>query len=82
MLEHLSIHSQPTIGICHKFVAVIDRSDDLEVKILKMIALSCCNRLNLPLVRSGVRNADKGFHLVALPMYEEESVTITLQLRD
>lgn len=58
MLEHFPIHSKPTIGVSYKFVAVVDRRDDFEVKILKMIALSGCDCFDLPLIRPRVRNAD------------------------
>lgn len=58
MFEHLPIHSQPSIGISHKLVVIIDRRDDLEIKVLKMVSLSRCDCLNLPLIGSRVRNAD------------------------
>lgn len=58
MLEHLSPHGQPSIGISHKFIIVGDWSDDLEVQIREMIRFSGCDGLYLPLLFMLLRYAN------------------------
>lgn len=33
MLEHLSIHSQPSVGVSYELVEVIDGTDNFEIEI-------------------------------------------------
>ena len=81
MLEHLSIDSQPSVGVSHKLVEVIDGADDFKIEILQMIAFSGSNSLNLPLIGAHTRNTDKCLHLVSFPVDQEECVLVGLKLR-
>lgn len=50
MFKKLPFDSQPSIGIGYKLFIIGNRSDDLEIKILKMIAFSSSNGFYFKLI--------------------------------
>ena len=68
MFEQFTSNSQPSIGVSYKFVLIVNRTSDLEIEILHVIALRCSDSLDFPFVGSRVGDADQGCHFVSFPL--------------
>lgn len=79
MLEHLSIDCEPSVGVSNELVFIIDRGYDLEVKVWHVVAFSSSDGLYLPFVGSLTGDTDECLHLVAFPVDQKESVSVTFK---
>jgi hypothetical protein len=79
MFKKFSFDSQPAIWISYKLFIVRNWSDNLKIKILKIIAFSSSDCFNFELVFRLFEDSDESFHFVSIPLYQKEDASFILK---
>ena len=79
MLKKFPFDSQPTIRISYKLFVVGNRSNDLKIKILKIIAFGSSDGFDFELIFGLFEDSDESFHFVSVPLYQEEDAFFILK---